>query len=368
MKTKTPIILLAIFAVFTGCHSPEPDVYGVSRMRVPAPRKSLRWFKNNQNPDGSWGSKSASSQLTPLVLLAFLEHVETPSSHEFGETCLEALQWLEKEASNNNTPAPLTAWAICLAYGFTEIPRLEKPAEKQLKLIIDSQQEDGSFKYNRDLLFPAKKYNTVLHCIYLISLNEAYMCGLGKDEVVIPIKKSLRWLLKNCFLKEDKSFSLFPGEQKASPLATAMSIFTLGSFGVKFPEMRIGLDQLHKDIKFDWDNTGLTCPVLTWYCMTKAIFNGYAGMGEGWKYWNRAYTTGLVKHQNEAGYWFHPKAGQMFSDKNDKTIFCTALSTLMLEVYYAYLPTYKCNRICFSFEELMGKKQKLNQNKTDFSD
>jgi hypothetical protein len=372
MAKHNKLLILIIFAIFAicinVCQADDSDVdddseLGSHAFVVSAPLKALRWFKKNQNPDGSWGTKEASTQLTPLVILTFLGHGETPASSEFGETSRKSFIWLHKEASNNNTPDPLITWAICSAYGYTRIPLLEKPAKKQLKLIIDSQQHDGSFKYNGDLLFPAKKYNTVSHCLNLIALKEGYVGGLCNEKNNINVEKGLKWLIKNCFLKNKKGFSLYPGDKKTSPLAISTALFTIISFIPKIPAMRETLVKLYEDVKFNWDKPGLKYPYLTWYSMNKAIYNGYAGHGDEWKTWSKAYSSGLVNHQNKEGYWLHPEAGKMFSEKKDKTIYCTVLSTLMMEIWYAYYLTFNCVSLSPSF-----RKQILNELKDEASE
>ena len=45
--------------------------------------KALRWLKQNQNPDGSWGSANKPA-MTGLTLLAYFGHCETPNSSEIG--------------------------------------------------------------------------------------------------------------------------------------------------------------------------------------------------------------------------------------------------------------------------------------------
>lgn len=74
-----------------------------------------------------------------------------------------------------------------------------------------------------------------------------------------------------------------------------------------------------------------------WYYATLALFQH---QGEHWRRWNQAVTEQLLEHQHRdgpsAGTWdpvgeWAPVGGRVYQ---------TALCTLMLEVYYRYLPLY----------------------------
>lgn len=56
--------------------------------------KALRYFKQTQNPDGSWGDKVDQNLATPLVLLSFLGRGEKATSQEFSNTVINARTWL----------------------------------------------------------------------------------------------------------------------------------------------------------------------------------------------------------------------------------------------------------------------------------
>ena len=333
----------SVVLLMAGCFATQQQHKGSAAHVRPAATKALFWFKANQNPDGSWGSKKSAKLLTPLVMLSLLEHGETPSSHTLGVTFEQGLQWLEKEATNSDSTSPLLAWSLAWSYACTStrIARLETPISKQIKLIINSQRPDGTFKLEREDYSPFPKYNIVFHCLNLIALRQAYCVGAYNDkDIKNAINKGVKWLAKNCFLNDDKTFTLYPGDNKTSPLGTAIANYTLNSVNLKVPGMRTGLEKVYQNVKFQWDTPKMEFPCLTWCFMTQAFFHHFQGVGSKWKNWHKAYTSGLQKHQNDAGYWLHPDSGIMFSERKDKTIFCTALSLLMLEVYTARLPNY----------------------------
>lgn len=77
--------------------------------------RSLRFFKEAQNADGSWGTLHERSLATPLVLLSFLARGETAASHEFGNTVAHAREWL-LNASPTGTAERLAAVVSLSAY------------------------------------------------------------------------------------------------------------------------------------------------------------------------------------------------------------------------------------------------------------
>ena len=84
----------------------------------------------------------------------------------------------------------------------------------------------------------------------------------------------------------------------------------------------------------DWDDEPNT---YLWYYATLALFQH---QGEEWRQWNEALKEQLLEHQHKTG----RMAGSW--DTTDRwsrlggRVYQTALCTLMLEVYYRYLPRY----------------------------
>jgi len=69
--------------------------YGGSGKTEISVNKGLRWLRDHQNPDGSWGEAwNKKAFLTSVALLAFLGHNETPSSQEYGACVLKAIRRL----------------------------------------------------------------------------------------------------------------------------------------------------------------------------------------------------------------------------------------------------------------------------------
>jgi len=74
-----------------------------------------------------------------------------------------------------------------------------------------------------------------------------------------------------------------------------------------------------------------------WYYSTQACFQAE---GRTWRTWNDLFLDPLLEAQHEKGFW--PPERSDLTDrqsKGDGEVYRTCLATLMLEVYYRYLPT-----------------------------
>jgi len=100
----------------------------------------------------------------------------------------------------------------------------------------------------------------------------------------------------------------------------------------------------------DWDSPSFHNPVYHWYFITQAKFHHG---GQTWAEWNRSFAPELVKRQSieqDAIEWRYRGNDKMFdighwvspgTDERYGTVYATALCCLMLENYYAYLPTFR---------------------------
>jgi len=78
-----------------------------------------------------------------------------------------------------------------------------------------------------------------------------------------------------------------------------------------------------------WPSGKAKVPVYTWYYVTQAKFQKGDKV---WETWNRIFTRELIANQQSDGHWEGGDHGG--------SVYTTCLCTLMLEVYYRYLPSY----------------------------
>ncbi len=103
---------------------------------------------------------------------------------------------------------------------------------------------------------------------------------------------------------------------------------------------RSGIAYIRKNTKFD--NDTIYCDLYGAYYEAQAMINRG---GEEWKFYNSVFRDEILKNQGPDGSWKAPNNG---SDKGVRAVvpssfvhnvhYRTCLSTLMLEVYYRFLP------------------------------
>ena len=96
------------------------------------------------------------------------------------------------------------------------------------------------------------------------------------------------------------------------------------------PQVISGLRTL-ENAEFEWPASG-KAGVYSGYYITQAKFQG--GDKRNWANWNRKMQRTLISKQNTDGHW------EQGDFDNGSHVYTTTLCTLMLEVYYRYLPTY----------------------------
>jgi hypothetical protein len=335
----------------------RPD--GTGETSEDAVLRALRWLKKYQEADGSWNAKSGggpgyedSSEpaLTGLALLAFLAHGETLDSKEFGPGVEKGIRWLVdnqdkdghfKKRDKHDYSQPIAAYALCEAFGMTQVPDVKVAAKKAVDVLIRGQHACGSWNYNCDT---ADRNDTSYSGWCAQALKAARMAGLDNEGLDLAMKRSVEGFRLNfrngVFAYESRN----TGDKGYLTSVGVLCMQILGSG--KDPAARTGMDWLNQNATCDWAAPWGENPIYDWYYMTQASF--HTG-GNAWKKWDSQFSTQLVANQKIAraggvdgkdiGYW----------DGLDKycksSVYNTTLCTLMLEVYYRYLPTYNLPKI-----------------------
>ena len=172
--------------------------------------------------------------------------------------------------------------------------------------------------------------------------------------------------------------SIFQDEwqDKGSFTMTNVGTLCLQLMGAgKSPEAKEGLKWIEKhnaggkdgaELAMDWRHLPSPWALYGWYYMTQALFQGHSGTGNVWRKWNSEFTKCLMKEQEREGYWRTPldkygkenfgmgesfrspginpdtkKPNEPVFSELESQLWATCTCTLMLEVYYRYLPTFK---------------------------
>lgn len=354
--------------------------YGGSGKTETAVNKGLRWLRDHQNPDGSWGEgQNTKAFLTGIALLAFLGHNETPSSQEFGACVLKAIRrlidmvnarggnGLVKEDRNAYGHA-VVGYALSEAFALTRIPMVETAMNTMLETIVKGQNAQGGYNYGHNN--SQGRYDLSVSAWHYQALKAGYAAGSTVAGLEQAIEKAINGM-KTVMFQANGEFAYSSEGGKANPGgATMTSAGTLClqlmgegkgrevDSGIKWIQARNGGELM----KCDWkgidnykDGKAKNWPLYAWYYQTQAIFQYTDGTGNLWKDWNKEFQGALLKEQFSDGHWTTPrekysKQGKDVHGENvhtfdkmpiDIDIYSTAVCCLMLEVYYRYLPTFK---------------------------
>jgi hypothetical protein len=320
--------------------------------------RALEWFKTKQAPDGSWGSGSKAG-MTGMALLCYLGRCETPESPFYGDNVMKGIMYLLELQKKNQygyfTENPkvigaayehgIATYALGEMYtlarlGSKSLPGMREAFEKGLKLVIDAQNENGSWGY-----YTSKHLET------------------GKPQAQTDLSVT-GWQYQA--LKAGKNTGLkLPGLHSAIDKATAYIETTQtkdGGFGAGDRDKHynqwslsgagiLGLQTLAKNktravdngIKFlhdfiaaeplDWNKN---CNLYCWYYYTQAFFQKG---GDDWKFYNEQLLPQILNNQAPDGSWKPERANFDAASAGNKEggVYKTALCTLQLEVYYRYL-------------------------------
>ena len=339
--------------------------YGGSSRTERAVLKGLRWLKDHQNSDGSWGEARPDDHpaLTGLALLAFLAHGETPSSAEFGQTVLKGIkkliEFLGPDASGviGGYRHGIVMYALSEAYTLTKIPMLEDVMNKGMTKLIQGMNGAGAFNYGYGVegLGPGHGGKTrddlsVSGWNYQ-ALKAAFAAGCSSEGLEAALDKGITvGLQKTFFGPQTGSFcyAVDNGAQQnlGSPTMTAAGVLCLQLMGAgKCSQAQAGVKYLEQPKYFTFDfgsPADINWSFYLWYYQTQVFFQAYSGKGGKWRAWNKMFTRELLRRQETDGRWETPGSMERENLPGLNTpIYSTALGCLMLEVYYRYLPTFK---------------------------
>ena len=348
--------------------------YGGSVAAQAALHKALKWLASVQNPDGSWdGSANAGkgakpngiaapldgkmkaglmlkaagapvsargrTGLTGLALLVFLAHGETPKSKNYGQTVSKAINWLVNDPLMKETYSNgIKAYALSEAYAMTGNYAILEPLNKFVEQIIKGQQKGGGFDYvykadeaRQDLSAAGWNYQ---------AMKAAKGAGVDVDGLDEAIELSVKYLKDHAGAgKIGNGFRYDlakPINKHSSPSMRPVGVLCLQLFGEgEAPEIEDELEVIATKglADLNWGKPPRES-LYSWYYATQTMFQ--AG-GKMWKTWNKTFQKELKENQNPIGYWEYPGHYHGPHDLGGK-IYATCFCSLMLTVYYRYLP------------------------------
>ena len=340
-----------------------------------AVKKSLVWLKGKQNSDGSWGNAHKVS-MTGLSLLCYLGHCENTQSKEYGENVSRGIAYLVDVSMKNDGKMAsnfggnswvyehaIATYALSEALTFSRglqypIPNLEEAVTKAANLIVKGQTKDGGWDYHyRD----TDRNDLSVAGWQLQALKAAKASGVKIDDIDKTTRQAIRWLEGDAYL--DKGRFAYTG-RTAHPGLTAVGVLCLQQWdksssravrgGIELImdglELRERPNARVEDAEFaplyTMKYAGPNCDLYAWYYAVQVMRN--AG-GKEWEAMNKAILEDILPAQNSDGSFRHENFQVARNDRlvhvrgtesadTSRDIYLQCLNTLMLEVYYRFLP------------------------------
>ena len=327
----------------------KKNIPGMNDKSRAAVERSLKWLRENQNADGSWGDGNKSA-MTGLALLCYLGFGELPDSEQYGFTIASAVQWLldngtkfegrlgmETAFSKNGVyEHGIATYALGEFYALTHDERVLPLLTQAVAHIVEGQGPGGGWMYGFD-----KTANDLSVSGWQIqALKAAYLTKLNLPGVDAALDKAMRYLESVQGPKGGYGYRTAEDRYSLSGVGILSRIFWKGERG----ELRKGMEWLIEETEKNHPvkYRGESADLYAWYYHTQAslMFGGAA-----WAKWNRWFQDELCAAQSTDGSW--PVAGAKgaggFQTAENKTgaVYRTTLCTLMLEVFYRYSVVHK---------------------------
>ncbi len=297
--------------------------------------------------DHSGERKSSLNAATGLALMCFLGAGQTHIEGEYKEVVFRGLSFLIRNmkfqkgygswwvGTGNRGQDDMYAHgiatiAICEAYGMTRDPKLYEAAQTGINFLSYAQNPTtGGWHYQ-----PKGTGDTSVVGWQMMALKSGAMSGLTVD---IDVVRKANYFLDQMAWDNGSayhySFSSAAKNAKYSPSCTACAALC---------RMYSGMKKDHPALKAMVEKFDKTGPI-----NNSTYYNYYATQvmkqygGKEWDRWNTRMRDRLVSTQSQSGH----SAGSWYWDdahgsKQGGRLYITCMSTMILEVYYRYLPIY----------------------------
>lgn len=333
--------------------------YGGKPQVEDAVLKALRWMKQTQSQDGSWG-QSHKVGMTGLALLAYLGHCETPESGEFGQSCLDAIVYLIHIGTKNNGRLAtnlndkhwpyehaIATYALAEAFSFGGkdgygIPRHREVLAQAGNWIIGHQHSSGGWDYAYDIS-GERGGDLSVAAWHIQALKACQVTGIAFPGMKATVRKALDYVGGR---QAPHGGFGYTGAQPAGGAGhhslTGAGVLAYQMWGKgSRKEVRNGARYILREAKLDYN--GAHSDLYAHYYHSQAMMQRG---GDQWRQYNEMFRDQILLNQNADGSWKKPGgnggpeavAALFAKDSPEGIHYRTCLCTLMLEVYYRYLP------------------------------
>jgi hypothetical protein len=331
----------------------------------------LKWLRDHQLPDGSWSFEhnlackgscqqigkfpDARNAATGLALMAFLGAGQTHVEGEYKEQVFRGLSyllnsmtyerfgkvtlgsWLTDPGVRGNGRNPshhngiygqgIDTIAVCEAFGMTKDPKLLEAAQLGINFIVASQDPNGGgWGYE-----VRTQGDTSIVGWQMMALKSAWMSDIPFPQETV---RKASFFLDRVQTDNGSSFHYRdPGDKPGNLALTSCGLLC---------RMYMGMPKDNPGLKMAVEKILAAGP-----SADDAYVNYYATQvmkqvgGEPWNKWNQQMKNYLLTSQvntgHAAGSW---SPGGSYGDDCGGRLYRTAMSIMVLEVYYRYLPIY----------------------------
>ncbi len=327
---------------------------------------ALEWIAAHQNANGSWsfdhrkgvcqsrcknqGSfAEAYNGATALALLPFLGAGQTHMQGDYQDVVKRGLYYLTRsmnvskrggslwEPGGTMYSHGLASIALCEAYGMTQDPALSSPAQQALDYIMYAQDPvGGGWRYG-----VRQPGDTSVVGWQVMALKSGHMAYLRVN--ASNVRGAIRFL-DNVQSDAGSAYGYTrPGQGEAT---TAVGLLCRMYLGWKLDNQALarGVSQLAQlgpqpdDYYYN-------------YYATQVLFHYTGGVGPVWEEWDAELSSRLVRTQARQG---HARGSWYFDSSHASRggrLYCTAMATMILEVYYRHMPIYRSDATTDEFPE-----------------
>jgi hypothetical protein len=313
---------------------------------------ALRWLAEHQSDDGRWDGDgfdarcgtcggttdvAVDNALTGLALLTFYGAGHTHQDDgPYREVTRRGLTWLlAQQKPDGDLRGQETMYshgiatiALSEAFGMTQDSALPAPVARAVNFIERARNRDsGGWRYD-----PGQAGDTSVLGWQVMALKSAAMNGIAVPTGAF--RAASEWMDQVSEPARPGLYSYQPGKPP-TPSMTAEGMYVQQLLGVPREDPRMAASAEYvSGHPPDWSTSPNT---YYWYYATLALFHH---RGPHWDSWNAALTGELLQNQRKDG-----RASGSWDPVGEWAniggrIYQTALCTLMLEVYYRYLPLY----------------------------
>lgn len=315
----------------------------------------LKWLAKHQMPDGGWSFRmdlhprckgkcrnpglrfsDARTAATGLALMTFLGAGQTHKNGKYKRVVNSGLKFLVSQMNAEGSFADnsgqmyshgIASIALCEAFAMTQDKRYFEPAQKSINYICRSQDPiGGGWRYS----FQSAGDTSVVGW-QLMALKSAHLGYLKVPK--ITIKKSIKFL---DFVQADNgAFYGYTEPAIGRPSTTAVGLLCRMYLGWQPSD-----PGLTRGVKWISDLGPSRTDVYYNYYATQVLHHWG---GDLWEKWNLVMRDQLINTQaqkdHERGSWYIYSLAHGQEDAG--RLYCTCMNTMILEIYYRYLPLYK---------------------------